>query len=1384
LGGGVLAVLVVFLAWCDGAGAPASLRIGFVDPALPGATPKRNAAALAFARTQGEVTRLRLLDGGGFQSPENRTYAPEEFDVLWFHQGEDPAAAALGAAGASDLREYVEGGGVLLLSGAAGRVLNDLLVEPTSLRVLSATDAAYNSGMLVPLAHRDHPAFAGLDTSQPILLTSLGGNALADFYGTEGPHGELLAEGNAGVGERPVVEYAVGQGRIVFVGWRLPDFTTAHDSYRPNLERLFGNLLRYLAGRNTNRARLVVPPDASHYVRLLGVPFLLAAKPFDSNSGWNTARCVVVANSGQAPAGAHQSGPWFLTETPAAGEAPQAQGCGITLSERERPVATYLAARHAEQEAEDRRDREMIGALRVIRPKVSLTPAPLKPLREPAVEQSVLLGRSAFMAPDDGRGDITPMYQPVEDGGFRIVGGKRALNRPIVVGQNRIWTGDTPLFRMDTTTGNGTYSADKICPLWPRPDAQSGSVYPCMGTLRLGVRGEAAKPGWMDELANVETTFRPGYTTYRIADPSGRWKAVVTTAPTLRGHGLICRVEFDRATPLIWQFGGIWWSGSDANTNQVEVADGVARITESNLPNGVVMAGWDGGGTCRSIPASFGAQAEFASTQARKTYHLCAVWGVSALDSRLAAQYLSRLDTPCAAAWPESRDRLKQLWKDCYLEPALEPQRRLRALLDAPNDELERARSWWDRRRSEFQISTPDAHLNALINWERCISEYHRQGPGLVLGCQYWCMYSHISTGWYGKEWGGDHDAMEQCLRLYAAMQREDGSIRWISTSLFPFDAEDNTPYWVDQVWRHYTWTADARFLRDLWPCVRQAVSWLRKHNDPDDDGLFQDSYEYWNCDSNGKGPKAAAPSAMAWAALDRAAKMAEMLGEAAAAKEYQALAKRTQQQIARQLWREKEGRLGSIGADGFWRGHPQTWEEYLPINAGLLTPVQGRRAMRWLEAHYGFEPQPGVRLLACSDWWPIRWSTQWIPTGDTLLAVLAGMKSGDTALWWPYLRTVVMSAFKSDFPGINMGISNFGAGGGDREDVDSVDPHPHAVVRGLFGVEPALHQGRIDLCPAFPADWQAASIRTPDLSYDYRRQGNRATFHIHTPVPLVKRVRANLTGPEVITPAEADSVVTLRLGPLPAQPKRKHQKSEAQILAEQQPVSEADTGAPLRAGDRERQVLFDLAGAFNATSEEMTAAKFVFDYGSTQPIAGWWGNPPLSLPPSPRVVAATNGVLFLTSGRPHAGLGADPKNLLALANWRPYPFPGGAVIPVGLRCERLWLLLQSYVHPMKNYVVNGEIVLRYEGGRREVVSIIPPFNLDCYFQHFSRQGVPVPYGRLGTAGFIHPGMLSPHADSLQITCDPHHELRSVELRATCSEGVLGLAGLTVLRAK
>jgi hypothetical protein len=594
------------------------------------------------------------------------------------------------------------------------------------------------------------------------------------------------------------------------------------------------------------------------------------------------------------------------------------------------------------------------------------------------------------------------------------------------------------------------------------------------------------------------------------------------------------------------------------------------------------------------------------------------------------------------------------------------------------------------------------------------------------------------------------------------------------------FNAENNTPYWVDQVWFHYAWTGDRQFVRDVWPQVRAAVACQQRRNDPDGDGLFRDSYEYWNCDSNGKGPKAAAPSAMSWAMLDRAARLAGVVGDANAEKLYRAAAEKTRREIFRQLWNEPRGRLGSIGADGLWWTHPQTWEEYLAINAGLLDADQGRRAMRWIAAHYGFQPQPGVQLLACSDWWPIRWSVQWVPTGDTCLAALAGMRSGDADLWWPYLRTAVGSAFRSEFPGINMGIANSGAGGGDREDVDSVDPYLHVAVRGLFGIEPALQEGRIDIGPAFPGDWPEASIVTPDLRYEYRRSGNQATLRIHTPRPMVKRVWANRSGPEIVTPAETDSVVTAQLGPAPPAPQPAPQPPILMDLRPEQPPPAVDRG---------QLVLVDLAPACNLTLEELGTAKFIFDYADySQPLAGWWGNPTLTMPPGPRVLQAPGGLLFLTSGQPRPGLGSPPKHLLALSSWRPYPLPGGAVIPLELRCRRLWLLLECYVHPMKNYLPNGEVVLSYADGSQSIQQLIPPLNLDCYFQHFSLAGIPFPLGRLGPwpSGWtpIHQGLAACHADALAIDCDPARVLKSVTLRATCSEGVLGLAGLTAETAK
>jgi hypothetical protein len=1364
--------------------AHAGLAIGYVAPGGEQALGKHNAAGLAFTRTQGAVTVLRPDASGVWRDADNRFRAPDEFDALWYHQGDDPGIT-LGETVIADLLMYVKTGGAMLLSGAAGRLVNDMGVEPTLLRILGTSIDAFVSGIVVQERFRAHPAFAGLDTSQPILLSGRGCNALVDFYGTRGwPRGDLLADGNAGVGERPLVEYTVGAGRIILVGWRLADLTT-QDAYRANIERLFGNLLKYLADHRGHRARPIPPAGEPAYIRLLGIPFLRAKAPVDFDVPAAGAPCAAVLGTEAGSGTDYPAGDLHIEEAPVQEDHVKVNALGLTLFSSEKGVNQSVGVLRAEQDAMDRHDRELMEGMKVITPQVNFKDAPLQPSQPIQADRSVLLGRSPFMAPDDGWGGVAQAtYVPVETGGFSILDSQRQLNRPIVHGQNRVWTGDVPIFRMDTVTGNGSYAEERVFPLWPRPDAQAGNVNPCMGTLRIGVRQPDGATLWFDTMRHVSALFRPGFSQYELAPPDNEWRTVVTVAPALNGHGMICHVVCDRPVNLVWEFGGVWWSQAESNANRVDLSGRAARITEPNLPNNLVIAGCDYDAQGRVLTAPYGQQVEFAAAAPCQNGYIVAVWGVTAYNEPRAQNTLARLDTPNAAGWPQARNRLKRLWFDCYIGRALDPERRFAELVGRPSAALHETLSWWTKRRDEFQIRTPDPYLNALINWSRCTTEYHRQGPGLVLGAQIWQMYSHISTGWYGKEWGGDHEAIADMLRFYGAMQGDDGFIRWISPSLVAFVAENNTAYWVDQVWRHYTWTGDREFVKDLWPAVRKAVAFQQAKHDPDGDGLFQDFYEYWNCDSNGKGPKAAASSATSWAMLDRAARLAEVVGDGAAAAEYRTAADKTREQIFRELWREEEGRLGSIGADGIWRGHPQTWEEYLAVNAGLLSPEQGRRAMRWVMAHYGFKPYE-AQLLACSDWWPIRWSVQWVPSGDTCLAALAGMKSGDADAWWPYLKTAVYSSFYSDFPGINMGISNQGAGGGDREDVDSVDPFTHVAVRGLFGIEPALHENRIDICPSFPSEWTEAGITMPDIRYTYRRDGDKAAFTIHTPRPLVKRVRANLTGPEVVTPAETESEVTVPLGlPIPPPESAK----ESPILVDRPTKVPQPTVKPLPPETRDRMALVDLSAAFNTTIENMVAQGYIYDYADTPaPIEGWWGNPKITLPPSPRMIEAPNGVRFLTAGRPLADLAPRPNNLLALSSWRPYPLPAGATIPVGLHCEQLWLLLQSYVHPMKNYIPNGEVILHYADGKQSVVSLVPPYNLDCYFQHFSQAGISVPFGQLSfTSGwsFVHQGLSAAHADALAVDCDPGTILESVELRATCSEGVLGLLAVTAVAAR
>ena len=229
------------------------LACGFLLPHASLNAPGPEAeAARQLAGKLSAATPVIVGPGDKWRDSDGQQTTLAQFGVLWYHQGDSAERSALhDAVAIKALRAYVADGGGLFLSGAALAMVHDLGIEPIRPRISGGGQDAYQAS-IIPV-ETAHPIFSGLDFqgiftgSRVLKLTERGYPAFSDFHGSGGPkNGMLLAKGNAG-SENPLVEYALGKGRIIAMGWRLPHYADSNNAHHDTLERLTGNILSYLA---------------------------------------------------------------------------------------------------------------------------------------------------------------------------------------------------------------------------------------------------------------------------------------------------------------------------------------------------------------------------------------------------------------------------------------------------------------------------------------------------------------------------------------------------------------------------------------------------------------------------------------------------------------------------------------------------------------------------------------------------------------------------------------------------------------------------------------------------------------------------------------------------------------------------------------------------------------------------------------------------------------------------------------------------------------------------------------------------------------------------------------------------------------------------------
>ena len=243
------------------------LRIGFLaaESALDEMGP-HNQAAWRTAAGLGEATLLLRQDDGSFADSSGKARNMGDFDTLWYHQGDAIQRNAMyRGRSLAEIRQFAAGGGGVLLSGGALAMVAQLGLE-TQIRPQRHDLGNWRDPAGMVPVEKTHPAFRDLDDDAGLVWLSRGGcRAVADFYWGGPAEGMILAKTPSGP-ENPLVEYVLGEGRVIVFGWHWPDYADAESPYRGNLTRLTANLLDYLADRQTWRPFVIrseYPPVAS-----------------------------------------------------------------------------------------------------------------------------------------------------------------------------------------------------------------------------------------------------------------------------------------------------------------------------------------------------------------------------------------------------------------------------------------------------------------------------------------------------------------------------------------------------------------------------------------------------------------------------------------------------------------------------------------------------------------------------------------------------------------------------------------------------------------------------------------------------------------------------------------------------------------------------------------------------------------------------------------------------------------------------------------------------------------------------------------------------------------------------------------------------------------
>ena len=344
---------------------------------------------------------------------------------------------------------------------------------------------------------------------------------------------------------------------------------------------------------------------------------------------------------------------------------------------------------------------------------------------------------------------------------------------------------------------------------------------------------------------------------------------------------------------------------------------------------------------------------------------------------------------------------------------------------------------------------------------------------------------------------------------------------------------------YIDELMWHFEYDADTAYMRKMWPVITRHLEWEKRNYDPDDDGLYDAYCCIWASDAlYYNGGAVTHSSAYNYRANLMASKIARLIGEDGS--RYQAEADKILKAMNSRLWLKGKNHWAEYqDMMGLKRVHEDAalWSIYTPIDCGACTDQQAYQATQYVDSFIPrlplrfiippkYSAQDGVQaispseqqfsLVSTSDWMPYSWSINNVATAEVMNMSLAYFKAGRPREGFQLLKANILDQmYLGSSPGNFGQISFLDAARGEcyRDFSDCTGTAARTIIQGLYGIVPHALDSVCVIRPGFPMEWEHAFIRTPYLSYTYRREAGEDVYEVeqHFRQPLKIILRLNL---------------------------------------------------------------------------------------------------------------------------------------------------------------------------------------------------------------------------------------------------------------------------------